>query len=67
MDWARQRELLPHYAAVVVLTVLLLGGARALLGQVEPWVDLLGVVVVVLTYPSVVRFLGVAPSGWDDR
>jgi len=64
MDRDTQRQLLPHYVAVVVLTVLALTVTREL--SDGGWVNLLVVVVVVLTYPTVVRVLGVEPDAWGD-
>ncbi|MFT4922207.1 MAG: hypothetical protein ACI8XM_001420 [Haloarculaceae archaeon] len=67
MDMNRQRELLPHYLAILCLVILVLAAIRLTLGDVGLPGNLAGVVVVVLLYPTVVRALGVAPSRWDDR
>lgn len=66
MDAGRQRELLPHYVAVVLLVGGSLAAVRAVLGSVAPWVAVPGVVVVVLGYPTAVRSLGFAPSAWEE-
>jgi DNA-binding cell septation regulator SpoVG len=63
----RQRELLPHYVAITLLTVLVLGGLRVTLGDPGVLVDLAAVIAIVLAYPSVVRVLGLEPSSWDRR
>lgn len=58
-------EALPHYAAIVILFVLVLWAVRATIGDVSLWVELAIVVVVAFGYPIVVRQLGVAPSVWE--
>lgn len=67
MDLDRQRSLLPHYVAIVVSVVVVLAGLRAVFGNLQAWINLLAVVVVVLAYPSVVRALGVEPEAWEER
>lgn len=63
MNTKRQKQLIPHYVAVVVLTVVTLGVVQELAGG--GWINLLAVVVVVLTYPTLVRLLGVEPAAWS--
>jgi hypothetical protein len=65
MDWSRQRAFAPHYAAVVLLIGAYVIAVRVAFGDVVPLVDILGVVFVVLSYPTIVRLLGVAPSEWE--
>lgn len=67
MDVDRQRSLLPHYVAIVVSVVVVLVGLRAVFGPLQTWINVLAVVVVVLSYPSVVRALGVEPDVWEER
>jgi hypothetical protein len=66
-DTSKQKQLLPHYIAVLVLTVAALAVVSAL--PVSRWFNLVAVVLVVLTYPTLVRLLGVEPDAWqaDDR
>ena len=66
MNWDRQRELLPHYAAVFLLIGVYMAAVRAAFGDVVPAVDILGVVVVVLGYPTVARLVGFAPGAWEE-
>lgn len=65
VDLGSQRELLPHYAVVLLVVVVALGGVRATLGDVSPLVNVAVVVVVVLVYPTIVQLLGVAPEAWQ--
>lgn len=66
MDLAGQRDLLPHYVAVVVLVGAAVAGLRSLFASVPVWLDLLAVVVVVLGYPSLARWLDIAPAAWTE-
>jgi len=67
MDWERQRALFPHYVAVVLLVAVYVVSVRVAFGDVVPAVNILGVVVVVLGYPTVVRAIGLEPAAWDRR
>ncbi|PSQ31837.1 hypothetical protein BRD06_00750 [Halobacteriales archaeon QS_9_67_15] len=64
MDLSGQRELLPHYLAVAAVASTAAVLARSAGGN---WVALVSVLVVVLSYPTVVRALNVAPEAWEQR
>jgi len=66
MDLTGQRDLIPHYVAVVVLVGAAVVGLRNLSDSVPIWLDLLAVVVVVLGYPSLARWLDIAPDAWTE-
>lgn len=66
MNLSDQKALVPHYLAVFVLALVAVGGTRAVAGSVPVWTDLLVVVLLVLSYPSLVRVLGVAPDVWEE-
>lgn len=63
MNTSKQRQLLPHYLAVVALVVVALAAVRAL--PVSRWFNLVAVLLVVLSYPTIVRLLGVEPDAWQ--
>jgi len=65
MDIGRQRALLPHYVAIVLAVVAVLGGIRLAVGDVGAPVNLGLTIVVVLAYPPIVRLLGLAPQHWE--
>jgi hypothetical protein len=66
MDLRSQKQLIPHYVAVVILLVAALSGLRELLGAGRVWIRLVVVACVVLTYPTVVRLLGIEPDVWQS-
>ncbi len=57
--------LLPHYVASLLLILGTIWGLREFVGNFGFWVELPIVVLIVLGYPSLVRLLGIAPSGWE--
>lgn len=65
VDWDKQRELLPHYIASLVLVFAGIALVEATIGDYGLVGNLAVVVVVVLTYPMLARWLGVAPSAWE--
>lgn len=65
MDLAGQRELLPHYVAILASILVVLGGLQIALGDVGPLIAGGAVVSVVLLYPTVVRTLGLEPGSWE--
>lgn len=67
MDWSRQAELLPHYAAVVLLIAVLLFLVPGRSGPLGVVINVGVVVVVVLGYPPLVRWLELEPDAWEDR
>lgn len=64
MDRDSLVELLPHYAAMLLLVFLVLGIVRLLVGDLGFWIELVIIVAVVLVYRPVAQYLGVAPSIW---
>lgn len=65
MDLGRQRDLLPHYVAILASVVVVLGSTRLAVGDVGAPVNLGLTVAVVLAYPTIVRLLGLAPRSWE--
>lgn len=66
MDIERLMDVLPHYAAMLVLMFLVLAVVRQIFGGVEFWIELVIVVAVVMTYHYGVKFLGIAPEAWEE-
>jgi len=66
MNWKRTLALVPHYAASLLLILLVVGGIRTFLGNFGVVVELPIVVALVLGYPTLVRWLGVAPAAWEE-
>lgn len=67
MSWKDTLGLLPHYVASLLLILLVVGGIRTFVGTFGIVVELPIVVAIILAYPTVVRWLGVAPAGWEDE
>lgn len=65
MDKAGLIELVPHYIAMLLLLFLLLAVIRALLGEMNFWIELLVALSVAFAYRPIVQRLGVAPSVWE--
>lgn len=65
MDFGRQRNLLPHYVAILASVVIVLVSTRLAVGKVGAPVNLGLTVAVVLAYPTAVRLLGLAPRDWE--
>ena len=59
------KELLPHYAAMLLLVFVLIAIIREVIGDLGFWVELVLILVIVFAYPPITRRLGVAPSIWD--
>jgi hypothetical protein len=66
MNWKRTLALVPHYAASLLLILLVVGGIRTFLGNFGVVVELPIVVALILGYPTLVRWLGVAPAAWEE-
>lgn len=66
MDLRSQKQLIPHYIAVLILLTAALIGIRELLGAGAVWIRLVVVACIVLTYPTVVRLLGIEPEVWRN-
>lgn len=60
----RVLDLLPHYLGMLVLMLLVVGGLRLVVGEMAFWVELLIVLAVAVSYPPLVRRLGIAPESW---
>jgi len=67
MNWRRLLGLVPHYVASLVVILAVVGGLRTFVGKFGILVELPVVIGIILAYPTVVRWLGVAPSGWEER
>lgn len=65
VDTGKIVALVPHYVAMLVLVVLVVGGLRTVLGEAIVAVELVAVLVVVFLYPFAVRRLGYAPDFWE--
>lgn len=58
-------ELLPHYAAMLVLMFVTLAIVRSIVGEIRFLVEIVIIVVFVSLYRLSVVYLGVAPSSWE--
>ena len=66
MDTAKLMELVPHYIAMLILVFGSLAIIRAAVGDLNFWVELVIIVVIVFVYRPVVMRLGVGPSSWEQ-
>lgn len=60
------KQLAPHWAVMFLLMFLVLFVVESLYGELSFWQSVLLVVVIAFGYPSVVRYLGVAPDIWSS-
>lgn len=67
MDTDRLVELVPHYVAMLVLVFVVLFAVEAVAGELDFWMELVVIVLVVFAYRPLVLWLDVAPSSWRDR
>ena len=58
--------MLPHFVASLVLVLGTVWTIRTFVGNFGFWVELPVVVAIILAYPTIVRWLGVAPEAWED-
>ena len=58
-------ELLPHYAAMLVVMFIVLAVVRSFLGEIRFLVEIVIIVVVVTLYRMAVVYLDIAPSSWE--
>ncbi|MFB6309911.1 MAG: hypothetical protein ABEH64_01885 [Salinirussus sp.] len=58
--------LVPHYIANLLLILVAVGVLRLTVGNLGILVELPVVIAVVLAYPTIVRWLGVAPAAWEE-
>ena len=65
MDGDRIRQLLPHYAAMILILLVALAIIEAFFPDRSFWIGIGVAVLVGLAYPHVVRRLGVAPESWQ--
>jgi len=65
MDTDKLLELLPHYAAMLLLIFGTLAVVRTAVGEIGFWTELAVVAVIAFAYRPVVARLGVAPSAWE--
>ena len=64
MDTDRLKAVAPHYAAMVLLSIVALMIARAAVGELGFWLEIVIVFVVVFAYRPVVARLGLEPDVW---
>jgi hypothetical protein len=57
-------EVLPHYAAMLILVFLILAVLRTVVGELSFWIELVVVLIIAIGYQTLVQRLGVAPSSW---
>lgn len=67
MDTEHLVEVAPHYVAMLVLVFLVLSIVIPLIGDLNFWIELVIIFVVVFVYRLAVVRLGVAPSAWEKR
>lgn len=65
MDTDRLKAVAPHYAAMVLLSIVALSIARFAVGQLGFWIELVIVFVVVFAYRPAVALLGLEPEVWS--
>lgn len=61
----RIRQLAPHWAVMFLLMLGLLAAVESLVGSLALWQSFFVVLIVVLGYPPLVRWLDVAPEVWQ--
>jgi len=61
------KQLAPHWAVMFLVMFLILFVVEATYGELSFWQSVLLVVIVAFGYPSVVRYLGVAPEVWASE
>ena len=66
MDRNRLVELALHYVVLLGLVLVTLTVVETLVGRLGFWVELAVIFAVVLAYRPAVRYLGVAPSAWEE-
>jgi hypothetical protein len=64
MNTDRLTAVAPHYAAMVLLSIVALSVARLVVGDLGFWIQLVVVFVVVFAYRPVVALLGLEPTVW---
>jgi hypothetical protein len=67
MDTDTLVELIPHYAAMLVIFFLVVTALGAVVGELGFWIEIAIAFVVVFAYRPIVTRLGVAPSAWEGR
>lgn len=65
MDTDRLKAVAPHYAAMVLLSIVALTVARLAVGELGFWIEMAIVFVVVFAYRPVVALLGLEPAVWS--
>ncbi len=65
MDTDRLKAVAPHYAAMVLLSIVALTAARLAVGELGFWIELVIVFVVVFAYRPAVALLGLEPAVWS--
>jgi hypothetical protein len=60
-------ELAVHYGVMLIISLAALAAVRAAVGDVDIWIRLGVIVVIVFLYRPLVLALGVAPDTWEAR
>lgn len=63
----RVRQLAPHWAVMILVLFALFALFERAFGSIAFWQSLVIVAVIAFGYPSVVRYLGVAPEVWTSE
>lgn len=66
MNRYRLLEVLPHYGAMLLLAFLALEAVTVLVGELNFWIEVAIMAVVIFSYRPAVQALGVGPRAWDD-
>lgn len=67
MDTQQLLDVLPHYLAMLILVFGTIFLIEQFVGQLNFWIELIIIVVVVFLYRPVVIRLGYAPASWERQ
>lgn len=67
MDSNQLKELAAHYVAMILLAFGAIVLIRVTVGELDFWIEVAVVFVVVFGYRPVVLKLGIAPSNWEQQ
>lgn len=66
MDKSHILEVAPHYLMMMFLILVVFNVIRFVYGEIGLWVELAIAFAIVFSYRPVVKYLGVAPTAWED-
>lgn len=66
MDKDQLLDVIPHYVAMMLAVFLVLGLIRRFVGDIEFWVEIVIIFLVVFAYRPLVMRLGVGPKVWAE-